>query len=872
MRALFRMLMGRRRDEHELDEELRFHLEKQTEANIARGMAPEEARRQALLALGGIDKTREECHDVRGAGFGGATLQDVRFGMRMLAKNLGFTTVAVLTLALGIGANMAMFSIVNRILLRPLPYAEPERLVQIWEDARSDSHGGSTERNSVAGGVVKGWQDQSTTLEGIAAINQTSANLTGTERPVRLRGLQVSPNYLRLLRLHPLQGRDFRLEEGQAGQSDVVILSHAAWQKYFGGSSQLIGQTIQLGNKPRTVIGILSPAARPAARRVSEVDFLLPFAYGTPGWNRAFAGHWLQVVGRLQPTATIAQVRKEMAVITERQRSDYPAFKKSWGVTVIPLHEEVTGEIRPHLLLLFGATACVLLIACANVAGLLLARAVSRGKEMALRLALGASRWSVARQLLTENLLLALAGGVIGVLLALWSVDVFEHWRPPEFAPGLPVSLDGRALAFAVAVSLVTGLAAGLVPAWRLARTHFDELKSGSRSCQAGAHTGVRGTLIIGQIALSLVLLIGAGLLLRSLMRLQSVPLGFEPSGVLIADLTLDSSVFRDGEKRVRYLDEIIRRVESLPGVASAGIAPYLPLQGGYTERVLAEGSTTPEPLTCINFVTGNYVQTMRIPLFAGRLFTESDNRPNAPRTMLINAHLAAQLFAAENPIGRRVRLLEQSYEVVGLTGDVLVWGVEHGVLPLVYLPEVFSRGFNNSLVVRTKLPPLSLAKSVQAAILTLAPDQPVSNVRTYDYVMAQQAFARRLMLGLLSLFAAIALTLAAVGLYGIIAFAVDRRTHELGIRSALGASRKNLFLLVISGGLKLTAAGIALGLLGGYFLTRLLSSFLFGIAATDPLTLVGVTLVLVAVALFACWLPARRATKTNPMEALRYE
>jgi predicted permease len=474
--------------------------------------------------------------------------------------------------------------------------------------------------------------------------------------------------------------------------------------------------------------------------------------------------------------------------------------------------------------------------------------------------------------MLTENLLLALVGGAIGVFLALWSVDGFEHWRPADLAPGLPVSLDGRALAFAVAVSLVTGLAAGLVPAWRLAHTLFDELKSGSRSSQAGAHTGVRGALIIGQIALSLILLIGAGLLLRSLIRLQSVPLGFEPSGVLVADLTLDSNAFRDGEKRVRYLDEIVRRVESLPGVDSAGIAPYLPLQGSYTERVLAEGSTTPEPLTCINFVTGNYVQTMRIPLLAGRLFTESDNRPTAPRTMLINAHLATQLFAAENPIGRRVRLLGQSYEVVGLTGDVLVWGVERGVLPLVYLPEVFSRGFNNSLVVRTKLPPLSLAKSVQATILAVAPEQPVSNLRTYDHVMAQQAFARRLMLGLLSLFAAIALALAAVGLYGIIAFSVDRRTHELGIRSALGASRKNLFLLVMSGGLKLTAAGIALGLLGAYFLTRFVASFLFGIAATDPLTLAGVTLILVAVALLACFLPARRATRVNPVEALHAE
>jgi putative ABC transport system permease protein len=857
-------MFRRRRKQNDFNAEIEAHLQLETEQLKEQGLSEEEARMAARRAFGNVIQAQERFYD-SGRWVGWDRLaRDLRFGLRMLWKNPGFTAVAVLTFALGIGANTAMFSIVNRILLRPLPYAEPERLIQLWENP----HGDVTSRNTVAGGVVKGWQDQSTTLEGIAAIRTFSANLTRAERPVRLSGLQVSSNYLRLLRLNPLYGRDFHVEEGQAGRSDVVILSHAAWQNYFGGSIQLIGGTIQLGNRPTTVIGILSPAAR----LTHEVDFLLPFAYGTPGWNRAFAGHWLQVIGRLQPTATIAQVRGEMAVITERQRGDYPAFKKNWGVTVVPLHEQVTGEVRPQLLLLFGATACVLLIACANVAGLLLARGISRGKEMALRLALGASRWSVSRQLLTENLLLAATGGVIGMLLALWSVDVFEHGRPPAFAPGLPISLDERALAFAVAVSLVTGLAAGLVPAWRLALTHFDELKSGCRSSQAGAHAGVRGTLIVGQIALSLILLIGAGLLLRSLMRLQSVPLGFEPSGVLIADLTLDPNAFRDAGKRVRYLDELFRRVELLPGVESAGIAPYLPLQGSYTERVMAEGSTNPEPLTCINFVTGDYMETMQIPVLAGRLFTESDNRPNAPRTMLINAHLAAQLFAAENPIGRRVRLLGQSYEVVGLTGDVLVWGVERGVLPLVYLPEAFSGGFNSSLVVRTKLPPLSLAKSVQAAILAVAPDQPVSNLRTYDYVMAQMAFARRLMLGLLSLFAAIALTLAAVGLYGIIAFSVDRRTHELGIRRALGASRKHIVALVISGGLKLTAAGIAVGLVGGCLLTRFIASYLFGVTATDPLTLVGTTLLLVTTALLACWLPARRATKVDPMEALRME
>jgi predicted permease len=451
-------------------------------------------------------------------------MNDIKLAIRQILKSPGFTAITILTFALGIGACTAMFSIVNRVVLRPLPYAEPGQLVQIWEDSRGDGTG----RNTVAGGVAKGWQDQSTLFESITVFTGTTANLTGTEHPARLHGLQVSPNYLHTLRLSPVLGRDFQADEGQAGAPGVVILSHAAWQNYFGGDPAVLGKSIRLGDRPRTVVGILSSTARltPAGHGEAELDFLAPFAYGTPGWNRGFAGHILVAIGRLQPTATLDQARAEMNAICERQSVDYPAFKKDWRALLVPLHEEITGPVRPQLLLLLGATACVLLIACANIAGLLLARAVSRGREMALRLSLGASRWSIVRKLLTENLLLALAGGVLGVLIAWWSVAAFEHWRPAEFAPGLAVSLDGPALGFALVVSLITGLVAGLVPAWRLARTQFDELRSGSRSSQAGAHAGMRGALIIGQIALSLVLLIGAGLLLRSLMRFQAAPFG----------------------------------------------------------------------------------------------------------------------------------------------------------------------------------------------------------------------------------------------------------------------------------------------------------------------------------------------------------
>jgi len=795
-------------------------------------------------------------------------LSDLRFALRQLRKAPGFTAIAILTLALGIGACTAMFSIVNGVVLRPLPYAEPAQLIQLWEDSEGDGSG----HNAIAGGVLKVWQDQCRSLEGVAGIFGTSYNLTGTERPVRLDGLQVSSNYLHLLRLQPVQGRDFLPDEGQAGQDDVVILSHGAWQRYFAGSHTAIGRTVQMGGLSRTIIGVLSPDARLTKR----ADFLIPFACGSTDWSRSFSGHKLSAIGRIKQGVTLEQAKQEMAAITEQQRrTNYPAWKKKWGVLLVPLHDEVTGAVRPQLMLLLGATVCVLLIACANVAGLLLTKGISRQKEISLRLTLGASRWSVARLLLQESLLLSLCGGLLGVLFAHWGVATFELWRPDDLASGLAVEIDNHALVFAVIVSMAAGLFSGLAPVLRFARARFDLLKSGNHVSETGAHANTKGILIVGQIALSLILLIGAGLLLRSLQHMQSVSLGFDPSGVLIADLSLAPSAFGKAETRAAYLERIARRVEALPGVDCVGIACHLPLQGSYTESVSADNSAA--PTTIVNFISGRYTEAMHIPLLQGRLFTENDNRSGASPMMVINAHLAKRLFADQNPLGQQVRLLNQSYEVIGVTGDVLAWGVEQGAVPLAYLPEAQStrfpfRGFNSSLVVRTKQAPLSLAKTVQAAVLAEAPDQPVSNVRSYEDVLVQIAFTRRLMLGLLSLFATVALGLAALGLYGIIAFSVERRTLELGIRSALGATRQDLFGLVIKGGLKLTAAGICVGLVGGYFLTRFVKSYLYGVAANDPVTLAGVTLLLLSAAFLACWLPARRAARINPMAALHAE
>jgi predicted permease len=791
-------------------------------------------------------------------------LNDLRLSIRRLLQDGGFATVAVLILALGIGATTATFSIVNRVVLQPLPYPNADRLVQIFEDYKGDGTG----QNAVSGGVAHAWQEQSAALEGMATTNRISANLTGEAKPERLDGLQVSTNYLHVLGLAPSRGRDFLADEGDAGRSDSAVLTYSAWRRYFGGRTDLVGQTVRLSNNPTTIVGILPPDAR----LTENVDFLTPFAYGRNGWSTAFAGHNLSVIGRLKAPVTVAALKSEMAVITSRIRSNFPDFKRNWGVTVAPLHEQVTGNIRSQLILLFGATACVLFIACLNVAGLLLARAIKRQREMALRLALGASSLSITRQVLIENVLLSLTGGFIGLLASVWCIDLFRQWRPPEFAPGVPVYVDWKALAFVLSVSILSGLVSGCVPAWRLARSGFDHLKSGGRASTEGTHSGARGILIVGQIALSLILLVGAGLLLKSLLRFQAVPLGFEPRGVLAADLTLDSDSFRDSAKRSSYLERIVQSVKSVPGVESAGLSTYLPVQGWDTEYASAEGSAAPPLIASVNFILDGYLSTMRIPIIKGRPLEAADNRPNAAPTLLVNETLVSQLFPGLDPIGRRISFFGRSYEVVGVTGNVRVRGAENDALPEIYLPESSAFGFDRSLVVRTTLPPLSLSKAVQAAILGAAPDQPVSNTRSYEHIMGQQAFTRRLMLDMVGFFGLAAVALAAIGLYGVMAFSVNSRVRELGIRNALGASRPKIFMLVFSGGLRLTAAGVFLGLFGAYFLNHLMLHLLFGANAIDPYLFGCVALLLFGVALVACFFPSRRATKVDPMVALRAE
>jgi putative ABC transport system permease protein len=797
-------------------------------------------------------------------------LQDVRYGIRMLLKNPGFALVAVITLALGIGANAAIFSVVNTVLLRPVPYEDPDRLMVLTENQRP-----KFPEFSVSPGNFLDWQKQNTVFERLAAINGTAFILVGEgAEPERLRGARVSAGLFEMLGVNPVQGRTFLEQEDQPGHENVVILSNGLWKRRFAADPNVISQPITLSGISYTIIGVMPPRFGFPDR---ETELWTPIAF-TAGDAQVHGGHYLSAIGRLKQSATVEQARTEMSAIAARLAEQYPKSNTGWGVDVFPMQEYDVRDIKPALLVLLGAVGLVLLIACANVANLLLARATARQKEIAIRTALGASRGRVTRQLLTESILLALVGGAVGVLLAQWGIGSLLALAPQELPRVKDVTLDASVLGFTLLVTLLTGVIFGLVPALQSSRVNLNEtLKEGGRGTTGGHHR-VRAGLVVSEIALALVLLVGAGLLIRSFYRLQQVNPGFNPSNALAVTVSLPGLKYPQPEQRAAFFTQLIEKVSALPGVLAVGASQTLPIQGDFLLGFIIQGrppyAPGEDPSTNYYSVTPNYFKSMGIPLLRGREFTEQD-RTGATRVAIINEEMAKRYFPDEDPIGKRIHVTqgpETFREIVGIVGDVKQYGLARPTTLQTYEPSLQAPFSSMTLVVRADGNLVPLGGAIRSQVLAIDKEQPISRIRPLEQVVSESVARQRFSMLLLGIFAGVALILAAVGLYGVMSYSVTQRTHEIGIRTALGAKQTDVLKLVVGQGMVLALTGVGVGLLAAFALTRLMSVLLFGVSATDPLTFVAIPAVLTLVALVACFVPARRATKVDPMIALRYE
>ena len=799
-------------------------------------------------------------------------LQDLRYGFRMLMKKPGFTFISVLTLALGIGANSAIFSVVNAVLWEQLPYKDPERLVIVWETIPKT---GLTE-NTPAPINYTGWREQSEIFDDLAAWQIQLANLTGAGEPEQIAGQRVSASFFPVLGVEPMRGRWFLPEEDKPGNHRVVMLSNGLWQRRFGGDTNIIGQKITLSNVLHEVIGVM-PASfvDPMTAPGYEGQFWVPLAH-TPE-DAHDKSRNLFVIGRLRPGFSYAVAQAEMSALVTRMQEANKEFGNWFGVNVRPIDEQRTGRIRKAILIMLAAAGFVLLIACVNVANLMLARAVSRWKETAIRAALGAGRWRLTRQFLTESVLIACAGGVAGLFIALWSVRVLVSLMPEDIAHLKEIGVDWRVLCFTLGVSLLTGVVCGLAPAIQAFRPNLSEaLKEGGRD-SGGGRSGLRNALVIAEVAFTLVLLIGAGLMLRSFLRLNQVDMGFEPKSLLTLRVSLPATKYQNAEQGRTFFDQLLPRLEALPGVESVGAINGLPVSfqgGGATFQI--EGRADPDnvtPMTNYRIVTPEYFRTMKIQLMAGRVFTAQD-RDGAEPVAIIGESLARGSWPNEDPIGKRVRWGSANgpqMTIVGIVRDVKLHQLTR-IKPQLYMPSAQAPFQPYEIALRTQNDPLNLASAVRNEVWGVDKDIPIANVRTMEQVLSGSITRERFNVLLLSVFAALALALALVGIYGVISYTVTQGTREIGIRMALGAQSRDVLKLVIGQGLVLVLIGISIGVGAALALTRLMASLLFGVSATDSLTFVSIAFLLAVVALIACCVPARRAVRVDPMIALRCE
>jgi putative ABC transport system permease protein len=867
-----RALLRRDKVLNDIDAEMKAHIELEADANRERGMSPDEARRSSLQSFGNLGSIRDLAYDVKGGGFVETLFQDLRYSCRMLLKQRSFTLITVLTITVGIGANTAIFSIVNAVLLRPFPYQAPEQLVMVGE--------------GVAGGTVSypnfaDWKDDRNVFAAASAVRSNeNFNLTDTGEPERLLGRLVSAGFLTTLGISPVLGRDFVRDDDRMGAAPTVILSYGLWNRRFASDPNIVGKQIRLNSQNFTVVGVTPQTFEFG----SPADVSVPIGLSSDRFKARGNDPGITVLARLNRATTIQQTETQLNVIYQRLEEQYPLSNTGRRAYLTSLHESVVGDVRQPLLILLGSVGLVLLIGCANVANLLLVRATTRRREISVRVALGASRWRIVRQLLTESLLLSLIGGALGILVAHWGTSFLANQLPAGIPRLSEAGVDVTVLSFTFGVSLLTGLLFGVAPALQASRLNLtDALKEGDRGASSGRQY-LRNALVVCEVALTLTLLVGAGLLIQSFRRVLQVQPGFNAQNLLTMQVSVNNP---DGHQVASFFQQLQENVREVPGVTSFAVSNGLPLGVANHPTFFVQGRPLPEPgqeTGAIRYtVSPSYFETMGIQLKRGRVFTAQDT-PETPFVVIIDEALAQQNFKNEDPIGQRLSLSRDGspmFEIVGVVEHVEQDNLESQAVrtPQFYLafnqipPERlpgYVRRIN--LLTRTNVDPASVASGVRGQIAVLNKDQAVFNVRTMEEIVSQSVASRRFSMMLLTVFALVALALASIGIYGIMSYAVTQRTREIGLRMTLGAQRGNVLRLVVGQGMKLTLLGVLLGVVASFALTRTIKNLLFGVSATDPMIFASIPLLLLFVALLACWVPARRATRVDPLIALRYE
>lgn len=870
-------LFGSARSERELDAELQSHLQLHIDDNVRAGMTPAEARRRALIALGGIEQTKEQYRDRRGVPLLESLVRDLRYGVRTLAKSPGFAIAGVLILGLGIGVNSAIFTVVNAVVLKPLPFADADRIMRIWHTPPPTLFAGSPIFALSPANFID-WEEQNEVFERMAIYQVGRRTLTGSGEPDAVVSFRASADFLPILGVSPKLGRGFTREEDRDGVPRTALLSDAFFRTRFGGDPSTIGKTIVLNRVPHTVVGVVPDM--PVF--IERAQVYVPLAW-TDKERATRSNHNYRGIARLKPGIDVARAQADMTAISKRLEAQYPDDNKDWGALVRPLQEDMIGDVRRSLLVLLGAVALVLLIACANLANLLLLRTHSRAKEIALRGALGASRMRVVQQLLAEGLVLGAGGGLAGLVAAYYGVDMLKA----IFGAALPrvseVAVDTRVLAFTAIVALTTGLLAAFVPAWRLSgRDANDALKTGpGRGNSASADGRVRSLLVVSEVAFALMLLIAAGLLMRSLSGLRAVDPGFNPTNVLTATIDIPDAKYPTPEQRNQFFDRVLQKVRAIPGVESAAWIDSLPLQGGSSQYVYAEGmppmKESEMPIVAVRLSSPGYFRTAGIQLRAGRDFTDADGY-GKPRVIVVSEKTAGKFWPGENPLGKHVTLTmmtDEAAEVVGVVREVKTGSLDASEADsetAIYAPaEQFAFG-GSTLNVRTALAPRTLTRSIVDAVRAIDPEQPVLDIATMEEVVEESLGQRPLAMMLLAGFAALALVLASVGIYSVLAYTVRQRVREIGIRMALGAPAGGVLRLVVIDGLKPTVIGVVAGLVLAAALVPVMTTLLYGVDQHDFSTFSGVALIMVGVGIVATLVPAYRAARVDPVVTLRSE